>query len=109
MRLTEITVPEGCRKIYVDVEDDKVVVSYASSVNNREFYSSFTRSMEERPGTGDFCVMWNNEARSLAVCVNLKTATGGGWLGSDGVLYDQAVKFRDYKQYLDIKGVVYED
>ena len=105
MRLTEIDVPEGCKKIYVDIEDGQVSVYFASKNEGNEFFCRETGQMEERPSVGDFAVFWNKEFNPLAVVANLNTPTGNGWMGSDGVLYDEAVKFRDYKQYLAIKGV----
>lgn len=33
MRVTEIDVPKGCSKIYVDIEDGKLVISYGSKAN----------------------------------------------------------------------------
>ena len=105
MRLTEIDVPEGCKKIYVDIEDGNVSVYFASKNEGNEFFCRETGQMEERPSVGDFAVFWNKEFNPLAVVANLNTPTGNGWMGSDGVLYDEAVKFRDYKQYLAIKGV----
>lgn len=107
MRLTEIDVPEGCKKIYVDIEDGNVTVYFASKNDGKEFFCKETGKMEERPSEGDFAVFWNKEFNPLAVVANLNTPTGNGWMGSDGVLYDEAVKFRDYQQYLMIKGIVY--
>ena len=108
MRLTEITVPEGCNKIYIDVEDDRLIISYASNPQNREFHLSFTGRMEERPKIGDFAIFWNNGYRELAICSNLKGMKSEGYIGNDGLVYEQAIKFRDYTQYLEVKGV-YED
>lgn len=38
MRIATIDVPKGCTKIFVDLEDGKLIVSYGSSINGKEFF-----------------------------------------------------------------------
>lgn len=113
MRIATIDVPKGCNKIYVDVEGCKVVVSYGSSINDKEFFCQETGEMEEVPGVGDFAILWNKDARERAVVANIEMnaldGPFGGWIASNNYHYDCAIKFRDYDQYLMIKGKYGED
>ena len=69
-RIANIKVPKGCNEIYVDIEDDKVIVSYGSRLNDMEFYCSLTDEVETLPGIGDFCIMWDEKRRMEAICAN---------------------------------------
>ena len=110
MRIATIDVPKGCTKIFVDVEDGcKVVVSYGSSINDKEFFCQETGEMEEKAGVGDFAIMWYNSRRHTAVVTNVDHYHGGRVIGTDGWVYDQAIKFRNYEQYLKVKGKYGED
>ena len=46
MRIAEINVPKGCDKIYVEIEDGALIVSYGSSINKREVYNQYTHHSE---------------------------------------------------------------
>lgn len=109
MRVTEIDVPKGCSKIYVDIEDGKLVISYGSKANEVQVYCNETQRHEDLPGMGDFAVFWDNKSRNHAICASLAERTEDGeFVTSDDVTYDNAVKFRDLKQYLEIRGI-YEE
>lgn len=109
-RVAEIDVPKGCNKIYVDVEDGKVLITYESTkINGKEFYCKETGQLEEAPGIGDFAIFWSDGSRENAVCANLEERLeDDGFIASDGCDYDYAIKFRDYEQYLAVKGI-YEE
>lgn len=109
MRLAAIKVPKGCSEIYVDLEDNQVVVSYSSKLNTGEVYCEETGEVEELPKKGDFAIFWNKRFRDFAVCVNFVCEDDGMFIGSDAVKYENAVKFRNYEQYLKIRGIYGED
>ena len=105
----EIEIPKGCKKITIEVEDGKMIVSYSSSINSSEFLCEETGEMEERPKAGDFAVFWNNVNRKGAVVANVMYVGCEGFTANDNYHYDKAVKFRNYKQCLKIKGIYGED
>lgn len=113
MRLTTIKVPRGCTGICVDVEDGKLIVSYGSSINSKEFFCKETGHLEEVPGVGDFAILWNNDSRNRAIVANIEQNVSdspiGGWIASSNCHYDNAIKFRNYEQYLKIKGEYVEN
>ena len=110
MRLTTIKVPKGCTEIAVDLEDGKLVVSYGSSINEKEFFCKETGNMEEVPGVGDFAILWNEPKRKFAIVANVQEFDrAGNVVGSDGFTYSSAIKFRNYEQYLKVKGKYAED
>lgn len=109
MRLATIKVPKGCSEIYVDLEDNQVVVSYSSNLNTGEVYCEETGEVEELPKKGDFAIFWNKKFRDFAVCMNFVREDDGMFIGSDVVKYERAVKFRNYEQYLKIRGIYGED
>lgn len=105
MRLTTIKVPKGCTEIFVDVEDGKLIVTYGSTINDKEFFCKETGHMEEVPGVGDFAILWTEPKREYAVVANVEDFDKcGNAIGSDGLVYRSAIKFRNYEQYLKIKG-----
>ena len=109
MRLATIKVPKGCSEIYVDLEDNRVVVSYSSKLNTGEVFCEETGEVEELPKKGDFAIFWQNDYPYAAVCMNYECEKGGLFVGSDLISYDNAVKFRNYEQYLKIRGIYGED
>ena len=109
MRIAEIDVPKGCDKIYVDVEDGVLMVQYASEINRRDVYNQYTHRKEELPGFGDLSVMWNDGARESAVIATVELYEGKRFKANNNHVYDNAVKFRDHQQYLDIRGIYGED
>lgn len=112
-RVAEINVPKGCTKVYVDIgSDGRIVVSYDSEVNIQEFFCKETGRVEEVPKIGDFSVLWLTDNPAGAVVCNLKkieTEYQECYTGSDGGEYENAIKFRDYEQYLKVKGCYGED
>ena len=95
MRLTTIKVPKGCTEIAVDLEDGKLIVSYGSSINEKEFFCKETEHMEEIPGVGDFAILWNEPNRKSAIVANVEEFNKEGFVvGSDGFAYGSAIKFR---------------
>ena len=109
MRVADIEVPKGCRRVYVDVEEGKVIVSYCSQTNDREFFCEVTGEKEERPGIGDFAIFWNKDSRGKASCANFDRMNGDLFIASDGFGYDEAVKFRCYEQFLKVRGIYGEE
>lgn len=105
----EIEIPKGCKKITIEVEDGKMIVTYCSGINSSEFLCEETGEMEERPKAGDFAVFWNDENRRCAVVANFMYAGRDGFTANDYYNYGNAVKFRNYEQYLKIKGIYGED
>lgn len=105
MRLTTIKVPKGCSEITVDMEDGKLIVSYGSSINSKEFFCKETGHMEEVPGVGDFAILWNEPDRKSAIVANVEEFNKKGFVvGSNGFAYGSAIKFRNYEQYIKVKG-----
>ena len=51
----EIEIPKGCKKITIEAEDGKMIVSY-DILNEREYYCKETNEVEEVPSVGDFAV-----------------------------------------------------
>lgn len=107
MRIATIDIPKGCTQVCVDLETDgKVIVSYASSSNSKEFLCEETGEMEEIPGIGDFAICWDMTDRQYAVAINVGGKNEDGlFIGSDGLRYGRAIKFRNYEQYLKVKGI----
>lgn len=109
MRIATIKVPEGCKEIFVDVEEGALMVTYGSQINKREVYNQYTRHSEELPGMGDLSVMWNDGARECAVIATVEGFAGGKYKANNNHEYGNAIKFRDHQQYLDIRGIYGED
>lgn len=110
MRLTTIKVPDGCKEIAVDVEDGKVIVSYGDTNGRKEFFCKETDHIEEVPGVGDFAIFWDEDKRKKAVVANLeKINSYGHYVNSEGGLYNLAIKFRNYEQYLKVRGKYVEN
>ena len=110
MRLTTIKVPDGCKEIAVDVEDGKVIVSFLPGTNGKEFFCKETDCVEEKPGVGDFAIFWDEDKRKKAVVANLeKINSYAHYVNSEGGLYNLAIKFRNYEQYLKVRGKYVEN
>lgn len=109
MRIAEINVPKGCDKIYVEVLDGALFVTYGSGINKREVYNQYTQHCEELPGMGDLSVMWNDGARECAVIATMEGFVGEKYKANNNHEYGNAIKFRDHQQYLDIRGIYGED
>lgn len=105
MRIAEINIPKGCKKIFVDKEESGIVITYDSKINTNEFYCKETMQMEERPGKGDFSIFWDNFERDGAMVACLDGERNHRYYANNGVAYDNAIKFRDYEQYLTLRGI----
>jgi len=105
----EIEIPKGCKKITIEVEGERVIVTYSSSINDREFLCDETGEMEELPKVGDFAVLWDGDRRDEAVVANCKNIKKRTWEASNTLHYENAIKFRNYEQYLRVRGVYGEE
>ena len=105
----DIEIPKGCTKLQIDIEGGCMTVYNESKINDRLFDCPETGDTEERPGIGDFAIFWNKEFRDRAVCANLVEMKRSEYEASDKYVYDEAVKFRNYDQYLKVKGIYGED
>ena len=105
----EIEIPKGCKKITIEVEGERVIVSYSSSINDREFLCEETGEMEELPKMGDFAVLWSDKKRNGAVVGNVMSVDREGFIGNDNYHYKKAIKFRNYEQYLRVRGIYGEE
>ena len=83
MRIAEIDVPKGCDKILVDIENGILSVTYGSGTNRREVFNQYTRHLEELPGIGDLCVMWNDRERDCAIIGTLENKTSDLYKGNN--------------------------
>lgn len=107
-RIADIKVPKGCDRIFVDIDNDKVVITYGSKLNDNEFMCDETGEREQVPCIGDFSIFWHDGMRSKAVCASYvgKDYGEGKYIASTGIRYDHAIKFRNHNQFLSVKGVV---
>ena len=105
----EIEIPKGCKKITIEVEGEKVIVTYSSSINDREFLCEETGEVEELPKVGDFAVLWSDEKRNGAVVANVMSVDREGVIGNDNYHYKKAIKFRNYEQFLRVRGIYGEE
>lgn len=105
----DIEIPKGCKKIQIDIENDYITVIYESKINDRLFDCPETGDTEERPGIGDFAIFWDHANKERACCANFCGKVNGKYIASDNFNYDEAVKFRNYDQYLKIRGIYGED
>lgn len=105
MRIAEINIPKGCKRLFIDQEENGIVITYDSKINTNEFYCKETMQMEERPGKGDFSIFWCNDERERAIVACLDEESNGKYYANDDVDYDNAIKFRDYEQYLTLRGI----
>lgn len=104
----EIEIPKGCKKITIEAEDGKMIVSY-DILNEREYYCKETNEVEEVPSVGDFAVFWNDSGRDRAIVSNVVLVGDTGFTSNDGYHYKNAIKFRNYEQYLKVRGIYGED
>lgn len=101
MRLATIKIPKGCTEMAVDLEDGKLIVSYSSSINEKEFFCK---------ETCDFLIFWDKGKRDKAIVAGFEgSKSNGNYVSSDGGSYHFAIKFRNYEQYLKVKGSYAED
>lgn len=105
MRIAEIDVPKGCEKIYVDQEANGIVITYASKINGGEFYCKETDEKEMTPNKGDFSIFWDDLYRENAIVACFDKMVGNLYKANDGFEYKHAIKFRNYEQYLAVRGI----
>lgn len=109
MRITTIKVPKGCDTIHVEMKEFGVLTFIYES-SEKEFLCEETGVMEEKAGMGDFAILWEKDERTSAVVANVvRYDQEGRVLGSDGWTYDKAIKFRNYEQFLKVRGQYGED
>lgn len=109
MRITTIKVPKGCDTIHVEMKEFGVLTFIYES-SEKEFLCKETGVMEEKAGMGDFAILWDEGKRDSAVVANVvRYDQEGRVLGSDGWTYDKAIKFRNYEQFLKVRGQYGED
>lgn len=108
MERKEIQIPKGCKNIEVDIERGIVLMHFESETNERLFDCEETGDTEERPGMGDFSIFWNRDNRSSAFCANYVGMVNGEYISSRGACYEEAIKFRNYEQYLKVRDI-YEE
>ena len=82
---------------------------YESKINERLFDCPETGEQEERPGIGDFAIFWNKGFIDCAVCANMVGMKRGEYEASDKYVYNEAIKFRNYEQFLKVRGIYGED
>lgn len=109
MEKKEIHIPKGCNKINIDINEGVMLVFYESKINDRIFDCPETGEQEERPGIGDFAIFWNREFKNRVCCANFCGMINGKYISSNNFTYDEAIKFRDYEQFLKIRGIYAED
>lgn len=109
MRIGTIKVPKGCDTIHVEMKEfGKLTFIYESS--EKEFLCEETGEMEEKAGMGDFAILWVKNGRDSAVVANVvRYGQNGEVFGSDGWTYEKAIKFRNYEQFLKVRGKYGED
>ena len=108
MRIGTIKVPKGCDTIHVEMKEFGVLTFIYES-SEKEFLCKETGEMEEKAGMGDFAILWMKDGRDSAVVANVVRYTENSVLGSDGWTYDKAIKFRNYEQFLKVRGQYGED
>lgn len=109
MEKKEIQIPNGCKRIQIDIENGLMTVLYESDINEKYIDCEETGDSEERPSVGDFSIFWDRNKRSNAICAHFNGKNrNGGYVSSDNCYYDEAIKFRNNEQYLNVRGI-YED
>lgn len=69
MRIAKINVPEGCKEIFVDIEEGgKLIVSYGSSINSKEFFLPRNRSCGRSAWCGRFCDFMEQRCEGKGCC-----------------------------------------
>ena len=105
MKHQVIQIPQGLKKIEIDIEHGTMKMHYADEEDSKYIDCEETGDSEERPGIGDFAIFWEKEDRGKACCANFVQMSNGLYEASDTFLYDEAIKFRNYEQFLRVRGV----
>ena len=109
MEKKEIQIPNGCKRIQIDIENGLMTVLYESAINEKYIDCEETGDSEERPSMGDFSIFWDRNNRNNAICAHFDGMSREGWFKSSyGRCFDEAIKFRNNEQYLSVRGI-YED
>lgn len=116
MKRKDIEIPMGVKIISINLEKiisinlekKYMTVVYEDDTDDRLFDCPETGDTEERPSVGDFCIFWNEANRETACCANFVAIEDGKYKASDKYVYAEAIKFRNYEQYLRVRGL-YED
>lgn len=109
MEKKEIRIPEGCKSIQIDIENGLMTVNYESDIDEKYIDCEETGDSEERPSMGDFSIFWDRSNRNNAICAHYNGKNKSGlYVSSDNCYYDEAIKFRNNEQYLNVRGI-YED
>lgn len=106
MEKMELTIPKGCRKIIIEQDGDRIIATFAPSICFDEIVCEYTGRIEVLPGIGGLSVMWNDGDREGAIIANVRRKEHGKFEANNGLIYDNAVMFRDYVQYNQIKGLL---
>ncbi len=102
----EIGIPKGIRTLRIETSEAGVMVCFVSKMNDsRTFPCKETDHEEEIPTIGDFSVFWNDRFPDAAMIGNLIGISAGRFLANSGIAYEHAIKFRDYKQYLEVRKI----
>ena len=110
MEKKEIKIPNGCKRIQIDVENGLMEVLYESAINEKYIDCEEKGDSEERPSIGDFSIFWDRSNRNNAICAHFDGKSMKGlFRSSDGCVYDEAIKFRNNDQYLRVRGIYDED
>lgn len=110
MRKKEIDIPSGAKKVTVCVKGGMIDVTFQSEDGSVFWHCPVTQEVEELPKIGDLCIFWNGYQRDAALIANLSgyDVLMGGYTASCGGSFTDAIKFRNYEQYLRVRGR-YED
>lgn len=100
-------VPKGCVSIEVEFDSERnILITKLSPKSIHDEYNEITNQMERCAGIGDMAVMWNDGLEHMAIISVLKdweaTDNGMVYKAANGEEYDNAIKFRDDRQYYDI-------
>lgn len=85
-----------------------MTVLYEDETDGRIFECPETGDTEERPSVGDFCIFWNKGDRNGACCAHFDKMVADRYMSSEGIVYQEAIKFRNNEQYRNVRGI-YED
>lgn len=106
MEKMELTIPQGCRKIIIEQDGNRIIATFASSLCFDEIECEYTGQIEVLPSIGGLSVMWNDGDREGAIIANVKSKDYRKFEANNGLIYDNAVLFRDYVQFNQIKGLL---
>lgn len=107
MKKERYAIPEGCKSITVESDSDKLLIRFGH-LDPGEFRSELTDSLERAPIVGNVAIFWNDEARKQAIiakCLDWESLENGiSYKANDGNWYNNAIRFRNDKQFNQIIG-----